>query len=101
MLEGMMWVDTDPRKSLDVKVQEAAKYFHDKYSRVPNTCFVHPSMLADVRIIDEIEVRPSREVLKNNFFIGVEIIGQERSEKKRKQLLRGYQLSIFDLLKDQ
>jgi hypothetical protein len=89
MLEGMMWMDADPRKSLDVKVQEAAKYFHDKYSQIPNTCFVHPSMLVDVRIIDEIEVRPSKEILRNNFFIGVELTGPERSEKKTESAFTG------------
>ena len=38
---GMLWLDTDRKRSLDEKVQRAAEYYQDKYGRLPDLCFVN------------------------------------------------------------
>jgi hypothetical protein len=74
---GMLWFDNDPRASLDIKIQSAAEYYRNKYGRVPDICFVHPSMLphaTDQRIIIEggMEVKTSKQLLINHLWIGCE-----------------------------
>ena len=71
---GMLWFDNDPRASLDVKVERAIAYYHNKYNRNPTMCFVHPNMLPENNDITQsggIEVRTSRSVLPNHFWIGM------------------------------
>ncbi len=77
---GMLWFDNDPKTELTSKVERAASYYQNKYGRQPTLCFVHPSMIGS--FIDDngepasvktagIEVRPTRTVLPNHFWIGV------------------------------
>jgi len=90
---GMLWFDNDPKVNLDTKIERAAYYYARKYGRNPTLCFVHPSMLANtptkaVSFTAEtapkqqerssppatsggIEVRSSRSVLPNHFWIGI------------------------------
>ena len=82
---GMLWFDNDPNAGLDVKIERAADYYRVKYGKTPTVCFVHPSMLpteAATRPGEEpvpveglkgkgIEVRQTRSVLPNHFWIGV------------------------------
>jgi len=76
---GMLWFDNDPKAEIDTKIKRAADYYHNKYGVIPNLCFIHPSMVnnASLRTQDEkmssgdIEVRTSRTVLPNHFWIGV------------------------------
>jgi hypothetical protein len=73
MKTGMMWFDNDPRRSLAEKVAKAADYFREKYQLAPNTCMVHPSMLAEHTFrAGNVEVRPLRGVLPGHLWIGVE-----------------------------
>lgn len=76
---GMLWFDNDPKAEIDTKIKRAADYYHNKYGAIPNLCFIHPSMVnnGSLRTQDEkmssgdIEVRTSRTVLPNHFWIGV------------------------------
>jgi hypothetical protein len=82
---GMLWFDNDPKSEFNTKVQRAATYYHDKYGRTPNLCFVHPSMLGNDNITDDepqtgeiltsnsgdLLVKTSTSVLPNHFWIGV------------------------------
>lgn len=78
---GMLWFDNDKQKDLMTKVERAAVYYREKYGKVPNLCFVHPSMIA-VRengkggkskkvMAGNVEVRSTPSVLPNHFWIGV------------------------------
>ena len=79
---GMLWFDNDSKVDLNVKIHRAASYYNEKYGRKPNLCFVHPSMAGKppenaersdgppIRSGD-IEVRVTRSVLPNHFWIGV------------------------------
>lgn len=76
---GMLWFDNDPKAEMVAKIERAAAYYREKYGKKPNLCFVHPSMLHKDHPVDTpwrissagVEVRPSRSVLPNHFWIGV------------------------------
>jgi hypothetical protein len=81
----MLWFDNDRRKDLNSKVIRAADYYREKYGRVPNICFVHPSMLsldngkngskaasaAKKVMAGKVEILPADTVLPNHLWIGV------------------------------
>jgi hypothetical protein len=76
---GMLWFDNDPKSEISAKVGRAADYYRTKYGASPNVCFVHPSMLVTANPPEEgkvvragsVELRASRSVLPNHFWIGV------------------------------
>jgi len=77
---GMLWFDNDPKTELSAKVERAASYYRNKYGSTPTLCFVHPTMLAKLIPGNAeqtgykaagVEVRSTRSVLPNHFWIGV------------------------------
>ena len=69
---GMLWFDNDPKADLAVKISRAATYYQNKYGSIPNLCFVHPSMVkGEASKTAGLEVRASRSVLPNHFWLGV------------------------------
>lgn len=80
---GMLWFDNDPKDGLNAKIERAAVYYQNKYGKTPTLCFVHPSMLPGTPVSQGagassepvksagIEIRPTRSVLPNHFWIGV------------------------------
>ena len=68
---GMLWFDNDPHTTLAAKVEKAAAYYITKYGRIPTVCFVHPSMLPTPPQDVGMEVRPTKSVLPNHFWLGV------------------------------
>lgn len=68
---GMLWFDNDPKADIKIKIERAAAYYRKKYGRVPDLCFVHPSMLGESKPqTGKIELRASRSVLPHHFWIG-------------------------------
>ncbi len=78
MNTGMMWFDNDPKTTLEVKVQQAADYYRQKYGRTPDLCLVNPGALAkaqpepETRQAGKILIRPLRSVLPGHLWIGVD-----------------------------
>jgi hypothetical protein len=69
---GMLWFDNDSKADLGIKINRAADYYRNKYGCTPNLCFVHPSMLGANPIYGtNVEVRTTRSVLPNHFWLGV------------------------------
>jgi len=82
---GMLWFDNDPKLGLDAKIDRAASYYYDKYGKPPTVCFVHPSMIPEIKSDNKngadsitvnarsggLAVRPNQSVLPNHFWIGV------------------------------
>jgi hypothetical protein len=71
---GMLWFDNDNKVDLPTRIQRAASYYRTKYGRLPNLCFVHPSMVGSTPVSTNgsgIEVRTTRSVLPNHFWLGV------------------------------
>ena len=70
---GMLWFDNDTKSDLKTKVYRAADYYHRKYGKAPNLCFVHPSMVSNIAWQPNgIELRTTRSVLPNHFWLGVQ-----------------------------
>jgi hypothetical protein len=68
----MLWFDNDPKTDIPAKVQRAADYYQKKYGQKPDVCFVHPSMIDNTPLHAQgIEVRPTRQVMPNHFWMGV------------------------------
>jgi hypothetical protein len=76
---GMLWFDNDTKTELPIRIERAALYYREKYGKKPNVCFVHPSMVKieptdnqpKTIIRGEIELRTSKSVLPNHFWIGI------------------------------
>jgi hypothetical protein len=70
---GMLWFDNDPKSDVLSKVIKAAAYYRSKYGRDPNLCFVHPSMIPEVKTnAGRIAVQANSTVLPHHFWIGVQ-----------------------------
>lgn len=78
MKKGMMWFNNDSKsKSMAIAIDEAIDFYFRKHNIKPTTCYVHPSAIDDTNLISEalilnIEIIPSKYILKNNLWIGVE-----------------------------
>jgi hypothetical protein len=79
---GMLWFDNDRQSDFTLKVKRAVTYYHEKYGRKPNLCFVNPCMIADNgektsgskksrKASGEVEIRESKTMLPNHFWIGI------------------------------
>lgn len=72
MHTGMLWYDPEKTTSLDDRIGRGASYYRSKYGQDPNICFVNPKMLEGVQPgVAGIEVRPTRSVMPNYFWLGV------------------------------
>ena len=81
---GMLWFDNDNGVDLATKLERAAKYYRKKYGQTPNLCFVNPSMIPtngkngssgnknDTYKTGNIEVRESKSMLPNHFWLGIQ-----------------------------
>ena len=69
---GMLWLDNDNKSDLATKIQRAANYYHSKYGKAPNHSLVHPRTVGnDSWTGAGIEVRTTRSVLPNHFWLGI------------------------------
>ena len=74
---GMLWFDNDKRSDYPEKIARAAAYYHKKYGKAPNICFVHPGTIKTVKddqLVHSqgVEIRISKTMLPNHFWIGVD-----------------------------
>ena len=68
---GMLWLDTDRKRSLDEKVQRAAEYYEDKYGRLPDFCFVNSNLIEEAKKVGPVQVEAARTVLPDHFWLGM------------------------------
>ncbi len=45
MKRGWLWYDSDPKKSLDAKLTEAALRYKEKFGMEPTVCYINPAHL--------------------------------------------------------
>lgn len=75
---GMLWFNNDPKVSVQDRADGGGDYYNKKYGKYPNLCVVHPSMLPEFDKDQKhytnagMELRVSRSVLPNHFWIGFE-----------------------------
>jgi hypothetical protein len=73
MKVGMLWLDRDKSQDLGTRVEQAVAYYHQKYGRRPNLCFLHPTTAGEdaPSQIQELRIQTSDTVLPDHFWIGV------------------------------
>ncbi|MEK9207532.1 MAG: hypothetical protein AAB922_03560 [Patescibacteria group bacterium] len=70
---GLLWYDSLAVRPLEERIARGVAYYRDKYHIVANRCYVNPTTLGDKQIrVGIVEVLPSKTVLPNHFWIGVE-----------------------------
>lgn len=70
---GMLWFNNDPKTDLADKIRQAADYYAQKYGKHPTVCLVNPKTLGEqAPAVDGVKVAPSRQVMPNHFFVGIE-----------------------------
>jgi hypothetical protein len=86
---GMLWFDNDKQTDLTTKIESASIYYFQKYGKLPNICFVHPSMLpkrdnppenqkeAASYKAGNVEVKSNQSVLPNHLWIGINGVNGE------------------------
>ena len=68
---GLLWYDAEKNVPLDAKLAKAVVFYRNKHGATPNLCFVNPAMLAEPASIGGVDVRTSRGIMPNHFWIGV------------------------------
>lgn len=68
---GMLWLDTDKKRSFDEKVRRAAEYYEDKYGHLPDMCFVNTKAIDSEKKIDNVKVQPGKTILPGHFWLGM------------------------------
>lgn len=71
MRVGMLWFDDNRERTLEAKIDKAARHYEAKYGIHPTLCYVHPSMLVDKSVnIPGIDVKETNRVLPHHFWLG-------------------------------
>lgn len=68
---GMLWLDTDRKRSFDDKVKRATEYYEDKYGRLPELCLVNKASLNDEIKVGRVIVQPAKSVQPGHFWLGM------------------------------
>jgi len=73
---GMLWFDNNSRLALAARIEEAVKYYQQKYGQRPNLCFIHPTMIKTEQPqlpVEQagVEIRTTAYILPNHFWLGV------------------------------
>jgi len=69
MHEGLLWYDTDAKRSTRQKIDDAARRFQERFGRPPNCCHVHPSVTVTH---DALHIVPDPYVRPHHYWIGVD-----------------------------
>jgi hypothetical protein len=69
---GMLWLDNSD-KPLTQKVEGAAAYYRNKYSKPANVCFINPKDWDEQTAqAAGCTIKTNRSVMPNHFWIGIE-----------------------------
>jgi hypothetical protein len=74
---GMLWFDNNKRDTLSTRIEQAVKYYQQKYGQRPNRCFIHPTMIKtnhpdSLASTNGIEIRTTVYILPNHFWLGID-----------------------------
>jgi hypothetical protein len=69
---GLMWFDDDPRKTIEVKMEQAAARYHEKYGSAPTACYVSMGAAAAGGKHGAMRIVPSRAVRANYLWVGMD-----------------------------
>ncbi|MEE9507913.1 MAG: hypothetical protein V3V44_01365 [Anaerolineales bacterium] len=82
---GMLWFDADRDCDVSARITRASDFYKSKYGRKPNLCFLHPTTAGEAHPgeVDGLQVRTSKMVLPDHFWLGVEKAKQSQAGRKR------------------
>ena len=72
MTNGMMWLDSDIKRTVEEKVSQAVAYYSEKYGKVARICYVHREMLNEELMVDGVRVLPMSNMIKHHFLVTAE-----------------------------
>lgn len=70
MTVGMMWLELDTKKTTNQIIDEAVKYYENKYGKKANCCIVNPKTIAEEFQYGNIGVKISKSILSFHYWIG-------------------------------
>lgn len=70
MKSGLLWYDASI-KSIDIKIEQAAQRYKQKFGVAPNMAFVNPKDLRGDLNVQNIEVRSKPTIMPNHIWLGV------------------------------
>ena len=69
---GMMWFDGDKQRSLETRIDRAARYYHEKYGQEPTVCFLNPGTAGqEPPAVEGLQLQTSVSVLPDHFWLGI------------------------------
>jgi len=68
---GMLWLDTNKRRTLEEKVHRAVDYYEEKYGRFPELCLVNNQAVSGEERIGEVIVQPIKHMIPHHFWLGM------------------------------
>ncbi len=85
MNTGMLWFDNNKQTTIPTKIEQAVKYYREKYEQEPDICYLNPQMLpvsgknlskkskekGEKLTVGNLEIQQTPLVLPNHFWIGV------------------------------
>lgn len=72
-MEGIIWMDGDPKKTMEQKITAAVACYQARFQRQPTVCQVNIETKCDEKMICGVQVIPTHGILKNDFFVGEEV----------------------------
>ncbi len=72
MQVGLLWYDDDPKKTLEMKIEQARVRYVEKYGRAPNACYVNSAAVTVDSKVRALRIIPARGVRPNYLWIGVD-----------------------------
>lgn len=71
MKSGLLWYDAS-QNTIDVKIQQAAKRYQEKFGAAPNLAFVNPKDIKDpaVRVLN-ITIKTKETIMPNHVWLGI------------------------------
>ena len=77
MTTGMLWLITDTKKSFEEALENAIKYFSEKYFVLPDLIQVSRNDVQKKYVHGKIEIIPDKNIGKGNLFL----VNKEMSNK--------------------
>ncbi len=70
---GLLWYDNDPKKTLDLKLAEAATRYKEKFGAEPSVCYVNPAQMdAPQAAHGKFKLVGAAAVLPNHIWLEIE-----------------------------
>ena len=72
MKTGLLWFDNDAKRPLEIKIEQGAQRYHQKFGVWPNACLVNPAALVEKETrADGVRIIPTPDILPHHFLLGM------------------------------